>query len=121
MVREAAKLAVRHAELHQALAQNDWKSGIFALPLREIRAQWQAAQAKWALPRSLALSKLRKILAAEANGALSGECLEDLDRLVEINAITAAIQAIAGRRPLRCCARSLPRDDGRCCKQICQT
>jgi very-short-patch-repair endonuclease len=92
-VREAAKLAVRHAELHQALA-HDWKPGIFALPLREIRAQWQAAQAKWALPRSLALSKLRKILAAEANGALSGECLEDLDRLVEIHAITAAIQAM---------------------------
>jgi very-short-patch-repair endonuclease len=90
----AARVRIdRRNQLRQNLT-GSWRSGALALPLVELRSQWRVAGDKWALARSVGRSAVRKRLAAEADGAVPKDCGADLDCLVEIQEIEAAVASM---------------------------
>ncbi len=93
LVRQASRLAAAHLKLQTSLVL-DWKPGIWALPLHDLRAQWLAAETRWAVPRSMALGKLRKLLALEMRGTDTGLGVAEFDRLIEMQAIKTAVRAL---------------------------
>ncbi|WP_198384763.1 DUF3320 domain-containing protein [Roseomonas sp. KE2513] len=95
-LRAEALRTVRHRELGGALTAS-WHPGVTALPLKEIRAEWQAASERWVLPRLLGHRALRRRLAPEATGSVPDDCDADLARLVEMQEIEGALAAAGAR------------------------
>ena len=88
----AAGRVARHREVRGALA-GSWRPGVSRLPLGSLRAEWREAAEKWLLPRSLAQRAVRKRLAEQADGSVPEDCGPELDRLVELAEIEAALAA----------------------------
>jgi very-short-patch-repair endonuclease len=92
---EVARIA-RHREVRGTLSAS-WRPGAMALPLKDIKAEWDSAAARWAVPRALAHRALRRRLAAEASGPVPADCGAELGRLIELQEIEAVVAAAGGR------------------------
>jgi len=95
-VRDAMQVASARVARHRAVRgtlAGSWRPGVTRLPLSTLRAEWREAAEKWLLPRNLAQRAVRKRLAEHADGPVPEECGLELDRLIELTEIEAALVA----------------------------
>jgi hypothetical protein len=95
MVRAVAVHVARHKDVHSKLA-GMWRPETMALPLKEIQAQWTAAQGRWVAPRVLAQRGIRRRLESSASGPVPADLGTVLGRLVELQEIETAVAAAGG-------------------------
>ena len=95
-VRTAAARVARHKEVRGAL-MGAWEAETMTLPLNEIKAQWTAAAARWAVPRALAQRGIRRRLAAVAPKSVPADLGAELGRLVELQEIEIALSTVKGQ------------------------
>jgi hypothetical protein len=95
-VRAEAVRVAKHKDVHGALT-GTWRPDAMALPLKEIQAQWTAAQARWVAPRVLAQRRIRRRLAVAASGPTPADLDAELGRLIELQEIESAVAVLGSR------------------------
>ncbi len=97
-IQDAMRQAGSRVAQHQAVKRSlvgSWHPSVTALPLVQLRSDWRAAEAKWALGRTVAQRAVRKQLANATDSAVPAECGPDLDRLVEMKELEAGLAVLS--------------------------